>query len=75
MKRLGTANKANATERNGKYVYGMLYGFGVSLYHVDACIFGCQHRLRAFGPKATTLPTSHAHRVADMTNSNRIDGN
>ena len=66
-KSAGTASTANTKDNAGKYLWGMLYGLGVSLYHESACMLGCQQRPRVFGPNAMALPTSHAHRLADKT--------
>ncbi len=62
------ASPAKIYDIIGKCLYGMLYGFGVSLYHVSACMFGCQQTVFVLGPKVIVLPTSHAHKLADITN-------
>jgi hypothetical protein len=46
---------------------GILSGICVSLYHVSACIWGCQHSPVDFGPKEIHLPTIQDHNVADIT--------
>ena len=49
-----------------------LSGKCVSLYHVSACIFGCQQKLLEVGPKAMALDTSQDHKLADNTKIMRI---
>lgn len=66
-KSAGTASAAKTKDNTGKYLCGMMYGLGVSLYHESACMFGCQQSPRVFGPNVMALPTSHAHRLADKT--------
>lgn len=67
MKSVGMAMMAMMGAMKGKCWCGMLHGIGVSLYHVEACMFGCQQRLFVVRPNTIVLPTSHAHNVAEMT--------
>ena len=71
-KSAGNARPAKTKLIKGKYVCGMLYGFGVSLYQVSACKWGYQHMAFVVGPRVMTRPTNHAQRVADNANNNLI---
>lgn len=50
----------------------ILSGKSVSLYHVSACILGCQQKLLEFGPKAMVLDTNQHHKLADNAKITRI---
>ena len=49
-----------------------LNGNSVSLYHVSACILGCQQKLLGMGPKAMALDTNQHHKLADNAKIIRI---
>lgn len=50
----------------------ILSGNSVSLYHVSACILGCQQKLLELGPKAMVLDTNQHHKLADNAKIIRI---
>ena len=51
---------------------GIFAGSGVSLYHVSACMCGCQQIPFIFGPNAMDLETSQVQIRAERTKRNLI---